>query len=329
MNKSLSTIKKFQFFDLDKGEPDPKPQSVSFNLNQMTPVVMRVYNKLYFVNGQLKGDDKQNFNRFRLVKIHPCGKILDEYIPFSDTIIDFNILDLDGKIYLVALGTDLRNPQNDKYTATVEMKQANQTSNQNSIKVIPSSDSIPCIKIFEFTKFVEKSNAELNDWKDQSKEQKLKTLEAMLVPLVTIFLLKKKNNDTEFYTGDNISTLDDSYTAITDITCFSLSPRLNNIVFSTASITSLYEIKTDDPFNFLNKKERKINLIKTQDSKPITNTKHIILNNNLFLYFTTEENVYYKNCSENQINSVGEQNMHSGCEEKNFDVSQNNKILLF
>ena len=334
MNKSLSTIKKFQFFDVDKGDADNKQmQSVSYNLNIMTPVVLRVYNKLYYVNGQLKGDEKQNLNRFRLVKIHPCGKIIDEYIPFSDTIIDFDIKDLDGKIYLIALGTDLKNPS-DKFSGSAEIKQGNSLyKEQNTVKVTTSPDSIPSIKIFEFTQFVEKTNAEINDWKQQpkdkqEKEDRLKLLEGMLKPLVTIFLMKKKNNENDFYQGYNIAEIDDSYTALTDITCFSASPRLNNIVFSTSNNNILYEVKTDENFNFFNAKERKINLIKTTDTKPVTNTKHILLSNILFLYFTTEENVYYKNCSNDQVYAVGEQNMHSGCEEKNFDISQENKILL-
>ena len=330
MNKSLSTIKKFQFFDVDKGdaEGNKQPQSISYTLNQMTPVVMRVYSKLYFVSCQLKPNEP-----LRLVKIHQCGRLLDEYVPFTDTIIDFDFTDIDGKMYLVALGTDLKNPETEKCTALVEMKQSNQVNNQNSIKVTPTPNSIPSIKIFEFSKFIEKTNAEINDWKPEDivkdkEPQRLKTLEEMLKPTVIIYLLKKKTNDIDLYPGNNLSTLDDTYTPLTDIYCFSLSPRLNNIVFSTSNNKALYEIKTDDNSNFLNPKERKVNLLKTLDAKPITNTKHILLSNILYLYFTTTDNVYYKKCAENQIYSVGEQNMHSGCEEKNFDISQNNKILL-
>ena len=48
----------------------------------MTPIEMRVHNKLHFVNGQM--NDPKN-NVFRIFKVQAIGKVIDEYIPFSDT----------------------------------------------------------------------------------------------------------------------------------------------------------------------------------------------------------------------------------------------------
>ena len=332
MNKSLSTIKKFQFFDLEKLEPDgnKQQQSVTYNLSNMNTVQFRVYNKLYYVSGQLKGDQKKNLNRFRLVKLHPCGKIIDEYIPFSDSIMDFDIKDLDGKTYLIALGTDLKNPDSDEFTAKVEMKQSSQISKESStIKVSPSKGSIPSIKIFDFSKFVEKTNCELNNWQGITNDEneiknRLNILEGALSPLVIIYLMRK--NENEFFTGNSLSG-SDGFSPITEIYNFSVSPRINDIAFSLGN-DILYEIKVDENLNLISAKERKYNLIKSMDNKPITNIKHIIISNNLFLYFTTTDSTYYKNCQESQVYLVGDQNIHSGAEETNFDVSQNNKILL-
>ena len=334
MNKSLSTIKKFQFFDLEKLEPDgnKQQQSVSYNLSNMNTVQLRVYNKLYYVSGQLKGDPKKNLNRFRLVKLHPCGKIIDEYIPFSDSIIDFDIKDLDGKTYLIALGTDLRNPS-DEFGAKVEMKQSNQISRESSsIKVNTTENSVPSIKIFDFSKFVEKTNCELNNWQGITSDEdeiknRLNILEAALSPLVIIYLMRKNNNENEFFTGNALTSTDKDFLPIKDIYNFSVSPRINDIAFSLGN-DILYEIKVDDNLNLISTKERKYNLIKSMDGKPVTNIKHIILANNLYLYFTTTDSTYYKNCQESQVYLVGDQNIHSGAEETNFDVSSNNKILL-
>ena len=333
MNKSLSTIKKFQFFDLEKLEPDgnKQQQSVTYNLSNMNTVKFRVYNKLYYVSGQLKGDQQKNLNRFRLVKLHPCGKIIDEYIPFSDSIIDFDIKDLDGKTYLIALGTDLKDPKSDEFTAKVELKQTNQNSKEiTTIKVSTSTNSIPSIKIFDFSKFVEKTNCELNNWQGITSDEneiknRLNILEGALAPLVTIHLMRRNNNENEFYTG-NIN-MDNSFVPIKDIYNFSVSPRINDIAFSLGNDT-LYEIKVDENSNLISTKDRKYNLIKSMDGKPVTNIKHIILSNNLYLYFTTTDSTYYKNCQESQVYLVGDQNIHSGAEETNFDVSPNNKILL-
>ena len=334
MNKSLSTIKKFQFFDLEKLEPDgnKQQQSVSYNLSNMNTVQFRVYNKLYYVCGQLKGDQKKNLNRFRLVKLHPCGKIIDEYIPFSDTIMDFDIKDLDGKTYLIALGTDLKEPTTE-FTAKVDMKQSAQISKESStIKVTPTQDSIPSIKIFEFSKFVEKTNCELNNWQGITNDEnelknRLNILESSLTPLVTIYLMRKNNNENEFFTNNTVNGLDATFLPISEIYNFSVSPRINDIAFSMGN-DSLYEIKVDEGLNLISTKERKYNLIKSMDNKPVTNIKHIILSNDLYLYFTTTDSTYYKKCQESQVYLVGDQNIHSGAEETNFDVSSNYKILL-
>ena len=255
MNKSLSTIKKFQFFDLEKLEPDgnKQQQSVSYNLSNMNTVQFRVYNKLYYVCGQLKGDQKKNLNRFRLVKLHPCGKIIDEYIPFSDTIMDFDIKDLDGKTYLIALGTDLKEPTTE-FTAKVDMKQSAQISKESStIKVTPTQDSIPSIKIFDFSKFVEKTNCELNNWQGITNDEnelknRLNILESSLTPLVTIYLMRKNNNENEFFTNNTVNGLDATFSPISEIYNFSVSPRINDIAFSMGN-DSLYEIKVDEGLN--------------------------------------------------------------------------------
>ena len=40
------------------------------------------------------------------------------------------------------------------------------------------------------------------------------------------------------------------------------------------------------------------------------------------------KDIYYKKCQESQVYLVGDQNIHSGADEKNFDISPENKILL-
>ena len=336
MSKSLSTIKKFQFFDVEKVEADGSKQiqSVNYNLNAMNTVEFRVFNKLHFVCGQLKSDAKLVANRFRIVKVHPCGKIIDEYAPFSDSIINFDIKDLDGKVYLITLGTDLKEQNTDpeKPKARVEMKEPSQTNKEiTSAKVFPTENSIPSIKIYDFSNFVEKTNCEMNDWKgptnnENEYNERMKILEGKLIPLVTIYLLKKKTNENEFFQGTILTGLEE-YEPLSNFSCFSVSPRLNHISFSTSG-DFLYEIKTDENLNFFTAKDKKYSIIKSMDKKIVTNIKHIILNNILFLFFTTTDSTYYKNCQESQVYLVGDQNIHSGADEKNFDISYENKILL-
>ena len=334
MNKSLSTIKKFQFFDLEKpSKADVKLSSVGYKLSNMIPIEMRVYNKYYYICGQLKLDNNK-LNRFRLVKMHPDGTIMDEYIPFSDTIMNFDILDLDGKTYLVILGTDLKNPETDKFEGKIETKPNNQLAKEHSSpKVCPTENSIPSVKIFDFSNYAEKTNTEINQWQEpvveKDNEEKMKEritfLEKMTSPLATIALMKKKNSDTEYYQG--LGALDDNYTPVTNINCFSVSQKLNSLAFSLGS-NALIEIKVDEPYNLIGAKEKKFSLVKSKDEREITNIKHMTFGQNSFLFFTTPENTYYKNVKDIQVFEVGDGNTHSGADEKNFDVSPNNKILL-
>ena len=335
MNKSLSTIKKFQFFDLEKSAKcDSKLSSVGYKLLNMVPIEMKVYNKYYYIIGQLKLDQKNEFNRFRLVKIHPDGTIMDEYIPFSDTIMSFNILDLDGKTYLIALGTDLTNPEKeDQFEAKVEIKQGNQlTKEQNFEKITPSKNSFPSIKIYDFSNFSEKTNAELYQWQDPivdvSKEeevkQRIKFLEEKLIPLTTIKLMKKKSNENELYQGNG--PLDDNYIPITNITLFSISQNLKSVAFSLGK-DFLFEIKTEDIYNLFTAKDKKFSLIKTMDQNNITNIKYMQFGKESFLFFSTNENTYYKNVKDPNIYSIGDKGV-CGAEENNFDVTPRNTILL-
>ena len=122
-NKNLQGIKKFRFFVEDKSEePDKNQKFLKPNLNDMIPTTLRIYDKYYYVSGQLKEDKLTNNTKlFRIAKVHPIGKIIEEYVPFTDCIIDFDIIKIDNKPYLIAIGTDLKSKE-DKSTAQAEIK---------------------------------------------------------------------------------------------------------------------------------------------------------------------------------------------------------------
>ena len=327
---NLSTIKKFQFFDLEKpgeGEINKQRQSVKYILDNITPVEFRVYNKLYFICGLVNGQDDNRY--FRLIKVQQFGKIIDEYAPFTDTIINFEIMELNGRVYLIALGTDLKNPT-DKFEGKAELDLNNQLSKEQiSVKVTPTSNSIPSIKIFDFQEFVEKASLDLKEEADKSasEEEKNKPIDKFIAerfkPKNIIYLMRKKGSETEFCQGNEI---DDSSVPIREFLCFSVAPKINYISFTEGN-EFLFEVKCEGAGDLINGKDIKINAIKSLDTKNITNIKYLLNRDNQYLYFTTTEGTYFKNCLEPQPRLVGDQNMHSGAEEKNFDVSSE-KILL-
>ena len=319
-NKNLQGIKKFKFFEPEKPEELEGQKPLFYSLNEMTPVTLRIHDKYYYVAGKIKGDKRTNNTKlFRIVKVHPIGKIIEEYIPFTDCIIDFDIVKLEGKPYFVVIGTDLKN-KDDKSTAKVEIKG---NSNVNKIIVSPSENSIPSIKFFDMTNLqteVEEKN-EIEDEKNKDKEKQkevgiLKTNDA-------IYLMYKKDNISDFFKG-NPSNLSEAYVPVSEITCFSVSSTLNSVAFSFQDF--LIEINLE-----LSQRDKPIQtqlfIINSQDKKNITNIKYL---ENL-LYFTTSDTTYYKKLGDpkmNKVNMVGDENMHSGADPHNFDINSEKKILL-
>ena len=319
-NKNLQGIKKFKFFEPEKPEELEGQKPLFYSLNEMTPVTLRIHDKYYYVAGKIKGDKRTNNTKlFRIVKVHPIGKIIEEYIPFTDCIIDFDIVKSEGKPYFVVIGTDLKN-KDDKSTAKVEIKG---NSNVNKIIVSPSENSIPSIKFFDMTNLqteVEEKN-EIEDEKNKDKEKQKEV--GILKTNDVIYLMYKKDNISDFFKG-NPSNLSEAYVPVSEITCFSVSSTLNSVAFSFQDF--LIEINLE-----LSQRDKPIQtqlfIINSQDKKNITNIKYL---ENL-LYFTTSDTTYYKKLGDpkmNKVNMVGDENMHSGADPHNFDINSEKKILL-
>ena len=319
-NKNLQGIKKFKFFEPEKPEELEGQKPLYYSLNDMIPITLRIYDKYYYVAGKLKGDKRTNNTKlFRIVKIHPIGKIIEEYIPFTDCIIDFDIVKSEGKPYFVVIGTDLRN-KDDKSEAKIEILG---NSNVNKVKIEPSGNGVPSIKFFDMTNLqteVEEKN-EIEDEKNKDKEKPKEV--GILKTNDVIYLMTKKDNISDFFKG-NPSNLTEAYVPITNISCFSASPILNSVSFSFQD--SLVEINLE-----LSQRDKSIQyqlfLLNSQDKKNITNIKYL----DNFLYFTTSDTTYYKKLGDpkmNKVNMVGDENMHSGADPHNFDINSEKKILL-
>ena len=322
-NKNLQGIKKFKFFEPEPPEQLENQKPLHYTLNEMTPVTLKVHDKFYYVSGRLKGDKKTNNTKlFRIAKVHPTGKIVEEYIPFTDCILDFDIQKYEGKPYIVAIGTDLRN-NDDKSEAKAEIKGNNEV---NKIVVTPSKIGVPSIKFFDLTNLlydVEEKNIIEDENKKGEKEKPKEP--GILRPNNIIYLMYRKDKPSEFYRGDGIFGLTDEFAPITDIRCFGVSARLNVLAFSYQD--SLVEIKMD--LSLRDKQfQPQFSLIKANDQKKITNIKYAIFGAECYLYFTSSDTTYYKRLGDQNVNMVGDENMHSGADPHNFDVNPEKKILL-
>ena len=94
MNAGLKGIKKFKFFEQEKPEESDKAEKpLNYTLNDIVPINLKIYEKYYYVLGKLKENKvSKNKKPFIIAKINPSENIIEEYAPFTDCIIDFDII---------------------------------------------------------------------------------------------------------------------------------------------------------------------------------------------------------------------------------------------
>ena len=305
MYSILKGIKKFAFFDIEKPEKSENQKTLNYSLNDIDPIQLKTFDNYYYIAGKLKSK-KENKNLFRIFKLCLDKQIIEEYIPFTDSIIDFDLINIEGRPFLVVLGTDLRN-NDDVPKSDVEIH-GNSDKVLNKIVVKPSPNSVPSIKIYD-----------LGNYQTKSEE---KTEDKVFQFVEIIYLMQKKDKPLDFYKGYDLSGLTDAYEALLPISCFCVSPRLNAIAFSIHD--SMIEIKIDS-----NKKERyKFFFINLPNKAIITNIKYFISSNDFILYFTTNDTVYYKKLGETKFNIIGDEQIHSGANPKNFDINSQGDVIL-
>ena len=297
INKNLVGIKRYRFFETEKPQKLSDESGLNFTLNDMIPFSFKIYDNYYYVIGKLKKDEKTNNEKlFRIFKVHPCGKIISQYIPYTDSILDFTIIQIpDGKAYLILLGTDLKK-EDDKSKAIIEIKD---NDSPIKIQITPSSESIPSIKFFD-----------LNLLSEQSDTMK---------PNKVIYLMHKKDKINDIYKENDLSSLTDVYVPIKNISAFNISSNMSSLAISSENY--LIEILLD----FSKKDKKKINIINSPDNKNITNIKYI---SDIYIYFTTTHNTYFKKIGDEKLKMTGDQSISSGANPQNFDINDNRKIIL-
>ena len=330
-NKNIQGIKKFKFFTEKTEEIDKNQKFLDYSLNDMTIGYAKMYNKFFYISGKLKKAKKPKAQRlFRIGKFNSSGKVIEEYIPFTDSIISFDIINNEGKPFLVALGTDLRNKDDQSKS---EIKIAGDSKGETSkiiINITPGS--IPSIKLFDLTNLqpeVEEKNEikeEKNEIKtDNKNEEKAPKELGLLKPNDVMYLMyrkDKKDKQLDLYKGTDLNAITDLYEPVQNISCFCVSPRLNAMSFSF--LDSLVEIKYD--YSVREKSNQfQYSVLNSKDKKPITNIKYIISGPECLLYFTTTDSLYYKRTGDKAVST---DIIPSGADPQNFDVNSEKKILL-
>ena len=312
MNNIFKGIKKFSFFGVEKSD-NSEQKGLKYTLDDIAPIQLKIFDNNCYIAGKLKNGKADN-DLFRIFKVLPDAKsslLVEEYIPFTDSIIDFDIINNEGKPYLVIIGTDLRN-KDDQSNADVEIINGNGNDQMNKIIVKPSPNSIPSIKLFYF----------YNQQSNQQVEGEEKKLEIQFQPEEVIYLMHKKGKLLDIYKGNDLSGLTEVYEPISSISCFAVSPRLNAISFSIYN--TLIEIKLE-----FNKKDKyKFSSTNTPNKGIITNIKYIISYNDCFIYLTTNNTVYFKKSGESKFSMIGDEQLHSGANPQNFDIDSQKNVII-
>ena len=308
MYNNFKGVKKFPFFEKENPEKVENQKALDYTLSDIEPIQLKIYGKYYYVAGKLK-NNKENKDFFRIFKVCLDKQIIEDYNPFTDSIIDFDIIDNEGRLFLVALGTDLSNTD-EKPQSEVKIEENNEKAIKEII-VKPSPNSIPSIKIYDL------SNQHLIQLEEINEEKKFK-------PEDIIYLIHKKDKPLDFYKGNDLSGLTDAYKPLTNISNFGVSPRFNAISFSIYS--SLIEIKID-LFKRDKKDKYKFSLVNTPNKQIITNIKYV-MTNDCFLYFTTKDSIYYKKSGETKLNIIGDEQVHSGANPHNFDINLKRDVII-
>lgn len=106
MMKNATTIKKFQFFDIegDRGNYDPEAN----NLSNVSPYNMFAINQIIYLNSKLKKKIEHSYsNESLILKIHK-NKIIDEYSIFNKMIYFFQVKFFQNKYYFITCGGDFK-----------------------------------------------------------------------------------------------------------------------------------------------------------------------------------------------------------------------------
>ncbi len=106
--KNASTIKKFQFFDI---ESDNKPQDANesmFTFGNISPYSMYAINGILFLSAKVKKKVEHSFQNENLILKISKNKILDEYMIYNKMIHYFKVQTFSSKTYFVTCGGDFK-----------------------------------------------------------------------------------------------------------------------------------------------------------------------------------------------------------------------------
>ena len=225
MSDSLKGIKKFKFFEIDKTEKDKN--AFENSLSDITPIAFRVCDNFYYVAGQLKEDKKTKDTKlFKIFQLHPSGKIIEAFAPFTDCIIDFDIVKSEDRLNFIIIGTDLRSEGDKSKAKVVIIEDKKEKYQEKKIQITPSPNSIPSIKFYN-PKITQNEIEEKNEIEEENKENTKEEDKFNLYNI--IYLMHKKNNINDFYKEENLSSLTEAYIPVPNISFFSISPLMNAV----------------------------------------------------------------------------------------------------
>jgi hypothetical protein len=106
MMKNATTIKKFQFFDIEEQRSELDPRDNPFA--NVSPMQMFAVNQLIFLSAKVKKKVENSLNTESVILKIAKNKIIDEYLIFNKMLHYFQLKQFNSKTYFVTCGGDFK-----------------------------------------------------------------------------------------------------------------------------------------------------------------------------------------------------------------------------
>lgn len=141
MMKNATTIKKFQFFDIESDNKSNDANESKFNFGNISPYSMFAVNGVIFLSAKVKKKIDHSFQNENLILKIVKNKIVDEYFIYNKMIHYFQLKSFNSKYYFVTCGGDFKD----------------QIVGSDKFKVFVTS-----IKIYDATKLLDRNHRSEN-----------------------------------------------------------------------------------------------------------------------------------------------------------------------
>jgi hypothetical protein len=170
MMKNATTIKKFQFFDIEQ-DPKQDPHEIAYTFANVSPSQMYAVNQVVFLSAKVKKIVDNSFSNENLILKIIKNKIVDEYFIYNKQLHYFNLKTMNNRHYIVTCGGEfcevgVGNEKTLTYLTSIKIFEASTLADKNHKTIDRKIDGFMNRQI----NLLKKPNGELYVGKDVPKD---------------------------------------------------------------------------------------------------------------------------------------------------------------